>query len=742
MRPRSLLSALLLLLVPCLPATTSAQIPNGMQSMQLLSPTVGWAATPNQLFWTANAGTQWRNVTPKPFSRAGISSVSFRDASNGWLLLASGEGETARFQVASTTDAGTTWSIKPVNLPAGLSPTFLNGTGHIFFLDSARGWLNLGVGHSPALRSGVLLTTENGGSTWQKVPNSPGFAGEIRFINTKDGWFAGGPENTRLFVTHDGSNSWQEMSLHAPANLKLAGIPTYELPVFIDRHGVMAVTFSGGEESSPSLVLFETADGGRTWQSKAQATAKQASHEPFSIFDSSLITVAAAGEEQLKTTTIKPDGKTSTILSSGAIPRSFGVLSVSFVSQEQGWVLIANDAKPRPRRLLSTTDGGVTWAEITPGLNSSDPQSTGTEWISQPASESITSSTAPDIAVSFDSTTLAAGSASTHASAHLGFHKACVPTFTSLQSWWARSPFFDIGIYLPGAINSSCGSNSNLTSTWITNVINQGWGLIPIWVGPQAPGTSCSTCSVFSTDPTANSQGVTEAKSASSAASALGLGGTIIYYDLEYYNCSGCGPAVNAFVSGWVSQMHHNRYLAGVYGSPYNAQSDWSNASPLPDDAWIAKYPLSSPYPITIWGLSPLADTAGATQLNNGALASQQRLRQFTPDTNPSYNGVSLGNIDEDIEDAAVAGGNGAKSYTFNISALVGPPAPAQMHTGSTMLGKSLGVTTPIARQLAGTDTCTTAPPGATALLLIPVQVRVVLTLRALTMLGRSSARG
>lgn len=149
----------------------------------------------------------------------------------------------------------------------------------------------------------------------------------------------------------------------------------------------------------------------------------------------------------------------------------------------------------------------------------------------------------------------------------------------------------------------------------------------------------------------------------------LGLGtGSVIYYDIENYTpsatCSGnpTGSYVNSFLSGWVSEIQHNGYIAGVYGNPapastwYAGDTGYSTVSPSPSDVFIAKQDSR----VTIWGLTGLSDTAWA---------QDQRIHQWGGPHNETWGNAQL-NIDADIEDADVTGGNGAKSYSFTYTTL------------------------------------------------------------------------
>src|SRR6478752_1182390 len=66
----------------------------------------------------------------------------------------------------------------------------------------------------------------------------------------------------------------------------------------------------------------------------------------------------------------------------------------------------------------------------------------------------------------------------------MAFDACAAPSVATMQSWLA-SPYRAVGIYIGGSMRA-CG-DGNLSSTWVSQVSSMGWGLIPIYVGPQAP---------------------------------------------------------------------------------------------------------------------------------------------------------------------------------------------------------------------------------------------------------------
>src|SRR6266849_4647434 len=306
--------------------------------IQMLTPHVGWAFLGGRLFWTTSAGGQWKDITPAAASPEVIASFCFLDTSTGWVLLAGADGDNTRFDLASTTNAGESWSIKPVRIPNLDQLAYpITGGAHIDFVDSLHGWMNLGLQSSVAFHSGIQ------------------------------------------FVTQDGAKSWHALSLEAPPELPRPVRPNYALPTFDDRkRGFLLVSYLGPETPTLTLVLFGSDDGGQTWKPNRvlPGLAANGFMAPSTVSQSYLIT-AAVSDHKLTLTTVAPGHKTSatgtasnTSADVGNFPYASGVDELSFVDSERGWVL-NRESTCGPNTgcgtLLATTDGGRTWAEVTPG---------------------------------------------------------------------------------------------------------------------------------------------------------------------------------------------------------------------------------------------------------------------------------------------------------------------------------------------------------------------------------------
>jgi photosystem II stability/assembly factor-like uncharacterized protein len=336
-------------------------------SMKLLTPETGWALMGPGLMWTTDGGNTWTNITPPLQPGEYIAAVYFSPAEDGWALLAGPEDKSGepRLDLAGTSDAGQSWSVTPITIPQ-LNPRsfLLEGGGYIYFLDELHGWINLSLVSSAAVRGAILIETQDGGATWRWV-NSPGRAGPIHFTSTADGWLSGGPAD-QLYVTRDGANTWHDVTLQPPPQAGRAIYPTYGLPVFQNgEDGFLPVTFTGAGDVHSVLVMFRTSDGGRSWVPDAFVPGLQPTSlgEPWptSIANSTLITGSTSDQSFVLTRA----SRGGTLTASAAVKLPYPVVAeLSFVDSLEGWAVLAGNGGMG--RLYSTSDGGNTWADITP----------------------------------------------------------------------------------------------------------------------------------------------------------------------------------------------------------------------------------------------------------------------------------------------------------------------------------------------------------------------------------------
>ncbi len=349
-----------------------------IQQMKLLTSTSGWALADSQtIYWTDDDGAHWKDITPPnvasgryrtpPFER-----VFFLDRDTGWALAKNylEAGDFGSFDLYATSNGGETWT-KTHIAESDSDPGSMNafdGNAWMSFVDADHGWLNMEFASSSAFEFGQTLSTADGGQNWNFVTGDPGIGGKVLLVTEKDGWVAGGPADTELHATHDGGNTFQQVTLDAPKKLGPVNNPTYTSPIFEDsRHGFEAVTFSGPNPLKSVAVLFATTDAGRTWKLAASLSNLPES----SMGQTAVSTVADATwiipftprgtQPKLVELTSHDQAEAAGHLSSDY----FGDHRISFATATEGWLTSGN-------RLLATTDGGATWTEITPGKRPTD----------------------------------------------------------------------------------------------------------------------------------------------------------------------------------------------------------------------------------------------------------------------------------------------------------------------------------------------------------------------------------
>ena len=338
-------------------------------SMKLLAPNTGWAAYGNKLYWTYNNGADWADITPvlPDVRRELVRSIHppfFRDTSEGWSIveyLRQGGGpqsSATAYSVAHTVDSGASWSFRELTYPllprwdqledAGVAPASL------FFIDSLHGWLVIAFAGNA--RPGKPLATVDSGKTWNWV-NSAGFSGPIVFVTLQDGWQFD-EFGARVYVTHDGCNTWHEVSPPAPPQIGSTPDRRFEgVPVFQDQYkGYLVVQYVKGGWRNDKLVIYSTSDSGKSWHTaKVLDQAPGAAGGIFDIVDSTIMFSAGLTARDVRVATAPLDGGPSSVKISDR-----GIVALAFVDKANGWILTSFN------RLLATQDGGLTSKDITP----------------------------------------------------------------------------------------------------------------------------------------------------------------------------------------------------------------------------------------------------------------------------------------------------------------------------------------------------------------------------------------
>jgi hypothetical protein len=216
-----------------------------------------------------------------------------------------------------------------------------------------------------------------------------------------------------------------------------------------------------------------------------------------------------------------------------------------------------------------------------------------------------------------------------------GFDTCTAPSTSTMRTW--RSDYAAAGIYIGGA-NAAC-AGGNLTAGWVKTVATMGWGLLPTYVGPQAPCWGAGS-GVLISPGTAAAQGSAAGTDAIGDARSLKLpAGSPIYYDMEAYNGgASCTNAVLRFLGAWDRQVQAAGYVTGVYSSQDSGIVDMQSGA-------VKKLPGFTP-PTAVW----VALWDNVASLNDGTLTwpLPDRSKQYSGNVNTTVGGITL-NIDRDF---------------------------------------------------------------------------------------------
>jgi photosystem II stability/assembly factor-like uncharacterized protein len=618
-----------------------------LKDFHLVTATEGWLLLTGRLYWTKQSGQSWSEITPSNLEQLEIQAVWFVDTQSGWLVLTGIEKPgVLNYVLAQTADGGRTWQFTPLSLFAAGAPRPPIGAVYLYFLDSQTGWLVLKQATSSNFSQGILFRTTNGGVTWNQLALPIGEP--VYFVTPQLGWTVGGPAGDQLYHTIDGGQIWQAQRV-GQAELKPEQSVLYRLPVFEDaEHGVLPVLV--GDEVRPRADFYLTDNKGETWKLAKSVPLGQnvtaGTIVPIGILTTQQWLMILPGSDRLLS--LSSGNLAATRVSHNEWVR--GIIALNMATPTSGWArygsgvcLTEPDQVIRCTRetgLLLTTDGGQNWTPLDlPGV---DPSKVTRGIIRE-------SFTVPVETGGTDSISGQGLGEYTGVVIGQGFDKCEIASAGQLQNWIVSSPYRVVNLYIGGS--SRYCSNSALSSALVAQLNQQGWQFIPTWVGPQAACTSYISRMSYDLA-TAYNQGMSEANAAINTAYSLGLtlldeSGTIIYYDLEYYDTgdSACHSAARAFIAGWSGQLRARGNLAGVY-STASAFNGFASIPNVPDAIWPAHWIYNAYNPnATVWNVY---------SLSNSLWNNQQRVRQYSGGHNETWGGLTL-NIDSNVIEGIVA---------------------------------------------------------------------------------------
>ncbi|UFH56122.1 WD40/YVTN/BNR-like repeat-containing protein [Spirosoma sp. KNUC1025] len=236
------------------------------RSVSAAGPAIAWiGGTKGTFIRTIDGGKTWQTGNVPDAEACDFRDVQAIDAQTAYLMSA-GPAEKGQARIYKTTDGGQTWSLQYQTQQAGV------------FFDSMDFWdKEHGIVVSdPVNGKWVVLTTDNGGQTWQPVspavlppmePKEGAFAasGSSLVVQGKRNvWIASGMGKFgRVFHSSDRGQTWSVSSTPLPGG-EFAGL--CGMHFFSEKNGMVVAANYKPDQPQPSPNTAITRDGGQTWQ--------------------------------------------------------------------------------------------------------------------------------------------------------------------------------------------------------------------------------------------------------------------------------------------------------------------------------------------------------------------------------------------------------------------------------------------------------------------------------------------
>lgn len=351
--------------------TSAVQIATGtvtvppLAAVQFVSARQGWVAGSGRILATSDGGRTWTRQYSGP---APLYQVDFISATRGWAV-----GSAA---VLTTTDGGKVWTSLPEPCTPIRSVHFV--APDLGYAVAGGSGVRLDGGVPATTGAGTLLTTTDGGRTWQRAPGAPASAQTVCFSSPSDG-FLGTPG--RVWRSADGGRHWTA-SFTEPRSPAVAADAPGDTTV-IECAGdtaAWALFLGDGAAMSHAPYLGYATQDARDWhvlfeEKYTESAITPSVHAPqgpgtypgpFSaVSPDSAAFVGWIPPEGLGTAPLEMmTGGGAGHSMRGAIGGVTHAYGVAFVSATQGWVIGTDQTSPGERGdyvVEATSDGGRAW---------------------------------------------------------------------------------------------------------------------------------------------------------------------------------------------------------------------------------------------------------------------------------------------------------------------------------------------------------------------------------------------
>lgn len=353
----------------------------GCIAINFLSEKEGWFLTSDLGSWngglyhTVDGGDHWSLSGTVRCFRPYAEDLCFTDSKTGWIPFSPGAGPIDG-GLSYTRDGGKTFQILGKTDAEGAGPRSITGANQVLFLSAQNGWA---VGEDPN-HGDYLLSTRDGGNTWEQRYPNPGPVKGFSFVSGETGFGLGElSDENALLETQDGGESWQEIT-NFTGSYSSYGQSAYFR--FFDAKNGVAV------HVETKWQVFRTRDGGKTWSlssgsfsngtlpdqaelGRLSGDTAQWNYPPAAMGTGGglaaallpdgkgmVLTDTPSGRYELLTTADRGNTWSRRLLPESLGKDSFdsvmGFCPMQFTDDGHGWLLTGHG-------MLVTKDGGVSW---------------------------------------------------------------------------------------------------------------------------------------------------------------------------------------------------------------------------------------------------------------------------------------------------------------------------------------------------------------------------------------------
>lgn len=329
-------------------------------NIEMLDEVFGWALTEEKVIRTNDGGVTWYDVTPPGLTEAGyLVFANFFDVNHAWVQFPDMNRYPNGGTLYHTQDGGLTWD--------QFDTPFSGGSLH--FVDENNGWMMADLGVGAGSMAVSVFKTSDGGAGWERVfsndPNIEGagdslpLGGIKNFVLPLDentAWVGGviyAPGETYLYRSSDGGKSWVNVRVPLPEGSSESELSVVAIEFITATDGLLAIRKMS---ESPEFLLYQTADGGDTWE------ALDVEFNGFGILETPSAEELVFYTEDQFYVTNDAGGTIQQIVPE--LPFGASIVDMSFVNSRTGWVIYADPSGAWI--LYKTTDSGATWIQQAP----------------------------------------------------------------------------------------------------------------------------------------------------------------------------------------------------------------------------------------------------------------------------------------------------------------------------------------------------------------------------------------